>query len=481
MKACRYCLLLFLLFSLCACAGLTENRILLIACREFETLPSLGESASANLNLLRSTFLNAGIENTGISVEDGTLGSIEALQASIDVAFSSAKEDDLSILYICTHGFDRRNDIPAHLVLSDGQQETRLEASVLFSLLEPIQGDVLLLLDACHSGAFISRGIHEPPLLSLPDNIHVLTSSLATESAWYYAHNRMSSGAISYFTNALCTGLGLYGQLSADTNGDDTVSLTELTTWIRRTVASSTCQSYSSRPSTFSIPHCSTETSETKPISGFSCGSQLISDTNTAFHFSFNVSREARIEYHLVSFEDNHWNWANPIVIQDIESTGYTGRGGKTRTLSIDPANREKNGYLIFQVFAFEADQTPQLCAERLLAIQATGNSEPTFSLDADRAETTSREMPVLLHSSMPTIFRLSILNESGDEIRRLYYGELTRPSVEDTQYLYWDLKDENGNLVPAGHYTADAMFLCSDRRIESSLQLDLTDTPTTP
>lgn len=461
-----FCLFLVLAFSVASGTALSETRVLLAACREFSTMPDLGDSASGNLSLLRNTFVHSGIPEDSIRVEDGTLDSVSALQASLDASFSQAADGDLSIFYLCTHGLGQEGDVPAHLILSDGTTEANLDADTLMDLLAPIQGNVLLVLDACYSGAFIGHGTDDAPR-PLPANLHVMTSSLGTESAWYYAHQQVSKGAVSFFSEAICSGLGLYGHLDADTDGDDNVSLRELALWVKRTVASSTCQIASAAPDTLLVP-CCTSGALSKPVAGFSCGSQLISSTNTAFHFSFNVTRDALIEYRLIPYEDDHWNWAEPIVIPDSESPEATGRGGKTRTLSIAPANRENSGYLIFQMFASDENGMPQLCAERLLAIQSENDGDPDFDLNLPPSPLHPDEnLTIRLDLSAPSIFRISIYDDSGVEIRRLYYGELTRPSKENIQYLSWDMLDETGLPLQPGTYTIEAMALFFGKRIE--------------
>ena len=459
---------LFLLLMLLAFPAGAETRALLVACREFITLPSLGASVSGNLEMLRDTFLQAGMGQELIHIEDGTIASPDGLRTAVSEAFSDAGADDLSIIYICTHGIDRSEEQPAHLVLSDGSEETELSADVLFRVLSGLKGEVLLMVDACHSGALIGRGIHEPTPYPLPRHMHVLTSSLGSESAWYYGHHRLSSGAVSYFANAICSGLGLYGALSADADGDSQVSLAELSLWIRRTVASSACQVASYNAAQLILPHC-LESGRSRPVFGFTCGSQLISSNNTDFAFSFNVRRDARIEYRLTPYLDGHWDWGNPIVIPDSESD-LTGLGGKTRTLSIAPSNRKEDGYLIFQVFAYENDGLPQLCAERLLAIQAE-TTPPDLTLRVSGASLNSAYgLPILLSVPQPSIFRISVYRKGGDaEIRRLYYGELTRPSRDNMQVLTWDLRDENGIPVPPGMYTIEIMAVLSGHRVTTS------------
>lgn len=457
----------FLFLVILTVPAAAETRVLLIACRDFVTMPELGDSVSGNLELLQDTFRQADVKSEHIRIEDGTISGTDGLGQAISEAFSEAGDGDLSIFYICTHGIDRTDRMPPHLLLSDGSAETVLEADTLFRFFSDIRGEVLVMIDSCHSGALIGRGVNEPKPFPLSRHLHVLTSSLGSESAWYYGHQRLSSGAVSYFANAVCTGLGLYGALSADANGDEEISLGELSQYVRRSMASSTCQVASYNAAQLLLPRCR-ESDRRRPVYGFTCGSQLISSNNTDFTFSFNVRRDTRIEYRLTPYSEGHWDWANPIVIPDSE-TGLTGPGGKTRTLSIAPDNRARDGYLIFQIFAYESDGRPQLCAERLLAIQAEADPRD-LSFEVTGASLNSAYgLPILLTVPMPSIFRISVYDKEETEIRRLYYGELTRPSRDNVQVLTWDLRDENGNPVPPGPYTLDIMAVLSGQRVRTS------------
>ena len=81
-----------------------RTRALLVACRDFLTLPDLGNSVSGNLHIVGSALVGAGLNLGNLSIEDGTIGTVRHLQSAVDDAFGDADETDLSILYLCTHG-----------------------------------------------------------------------------------------------------------------------------------------------------------------------------------------------------------------------------------------------------------------------------------------------------------------------------------------------------------------------------------------
>lgn len=136
-------------------------------------------------------------------------------------------------------------------------------------LLSSIQGEKLLIVDACYSGALIGRGISAQSLLPgsrtqspasmetpfLADSsIHVLTSASGFESSWYYDSEGLTTGAVSYFASALSSGLGLYGKPEADMNNNGEVTLEELRRYLSAAVPSSSVQLLSAQANTLTLP-----------------------------------------------------------------------------------------------------------------------------------------------------------------------------------------------------------------------------------
>ena len=207
-----------LLLTLPALA-LGQTRALLVACHDFLSMPGLGNSVSGNLHIIGSALVGAGLNVGSLSIEDGTIGTLDHLRGAINDAFNGADETDLSILYLCTHGvLSSADDGQVYLMLGDGKSEAPLSAADLQQLLSSIQGEKLLIVDACYSGALIGRGISAQSLLPgsraqspasmetpfLADSsIHVLTSASGFESSWYYDSEGLTTGAVSYFASAL--------------------------------------------------------------------------------------------------------------------------------------------------------------------------------------------------------------------------------------------------------------------------------------
>ena len=342
----RVALLVFILALACPLHLLGETRALLIACRSFVSADELGYEVSGNLQTLASALLFAGIPGERLFVEDGTIASGQDLQTACTRAFSSAAPDDLCLLYLCTHGVLCKTP---SLLLSDGQRESRLSPEALMDILRALPGQKLLLLDACHGGAFLP----EAPEAGL----HVLTSSAASESAWYYAGQYVPEGSLSYFARALCAGLGLYGSIEADRNGDGMVSLSELHQHVQKSSPSSTAQLCSEDAAAVHLPMIA-QSPLTQPLTAFSYSLPRLG--NPDFRFSYTVCRSAQVHYRIVRHTPDGWDWAGALVLSEDPAVPPVGRLRRRITL---PPSEDK---LLFQVFALEGGLI-SLCSEHLI------------------------------------------------------------------------------------------------------------------
>jgi len=483
-----FALLSFVLLFL-ACAALGETRALLVACSDFITQPDLGSAISGNLHMIGSAFISADIHPGNLSIEDGTIGTAAALESAVQNAFSASDEDDLSILYLCTHGvLSSADDGQVYLLLGDGQTESPLSAAQLCALLRDVQGEKLLILDACFSGALIGRGTPEMPHLpgTKPEepgfvspflrdpSIHVLTSASGSESSWYYDGQGLETGAVSYFASAISSGLGLYGSAEADLSGDGEVSLAELHRHLTLSVPSSSSQLLSARADHLLLPVAS-GTSLPRALTGFSYGASLLSTQDPTLEFSFTVAREnTRVQYRLIDYDNGRWNWENAKSFIDEgdlpDATLHTGR--KTRLLTLDDVASDESGYLMLQVFAV-TDETLTLCSERLIAMQpADSQSEIMLNMPDTFRRTAAAELPVRVQLDVPAELTVSVFSEEGVLVRRLLSAQMTRPSSDGVTHLYWDGLDASGQHVPDGCYTIAAEARVGRKRSKAAANI---------
>lgn len=485
----RMFILVFFLM-LAPSVSVAQTRALLVACSEFVTQHDLGNAISGNLHMIGSALLNANIGASDLSIEDGTIATREHLADAIDEAFTGSDEDDLSILYLCTHGIlSSSDDGQVYLLLGDGQTETPLMGSELCEMVSAIQGEKLLILDACFSGALIGRGMpsqtalpgerrsidhayseqYAAPFLADP-SIHVLTSADGYESSWYFDSEQLTSGAVSYFASAISSGLGLYGAIEADLNGDGAVTLDELHRYLGVALPSSASQLLSSSAQSVVLPAANGSVLS-RPLSGFTYGSSLLSADDPTLEFSFTVSREdTNVQYRLIDFADGRWNWEGASTFLDSDAT--LGVGRKTRTLSLAGDVPENGGYMMLQIFSVTGSEVI-LCSERLIAVQPSG-SEAGISVKAGRnmGQGTLTEVPIAVRMTVPAEVTVSVYSQSGELIRRVAHSQLTRPAPDYMTMFYWDGRDMQGNPVDPGSYVITAETRVDGKRRTAECEL---------
>ena len=451
-----------------------QTHALLVACSDFISQPDLGAAISGNLHMVGSALISSDIPLGSLSIEDGTIGTADAFGQAVAGAFSASTEEDLSILYLCTHGvLSSSDDSRVYLLLGDGENESALSAEQLYDFIAPVQGEKLLILDACFSGALIGRGLPdvcESDFLSpflMDSSIHVLTSANGHESSWYYDSKNLATGAVSYFASALSSGLGLYGAPEADVNGDGTVTLSELHRYLSVAVPSSSSQLLSSRPDDLILP-ASSSAILSRPLTGFSYGSSLLYAADPTLDFSFTVTREnASIQYRLIDFTNGSWDWQSARTFLDAGDLedGTLTPGRKSRALSLDGLAQDEGGYMMLQVFSV-MDGELLLCSERLIALQSAQNdAQLAVSCPETYDHPGLYELPVEIHLNVPAEITISVYDDEGVLIRRLASSQLTRPSASSVSHLYWDGRNDSGETVPGGRYTIAAEALIGGAR----------------
>ena len=434
-------------------AAMADTRALLVACSDFLTQPELGSAVSGNLQMIASALVGASPRLAALSVEDGTIGSREALASAVSSAFDGADDGDLSLLYLCTHGvISSSDDGGCYLLLGDGEQETLLGAEDLEAMLASVPGEKLLVIDACHSGALLGRTPGAISGLSGDPSIHILTSASDQESAWYYDSEALLSGAQSYFASAFASGLGLYESPEADANGDGQVSLAEKHRYLTIAVPSASAQLLSRNADSLILPSAS-RPMLSRPLTGFSYGASLILTDDPVFEFSFTAERETAVQYRLVEYTAGGWDWAGAQIFLDggDGGSGLITPGRKHRALTLDAVAANDSGYLMLQVFSLTEGRL-QLCSERLIAVQPA-QCGAGLTLQAIAQPLPTGEILLCVDTPVPAEITVSIRDGEGHLIRRLCASSLTRPSADGQTKLYWDGLDSAGHPIdPAAH-----------------------------
>ena len=435
--------------------ALASARALLVACSDFASQPDLGSAVSGNIHMIASALISSDMKPGDLSIEDGTIGTPDELRAAVLDAFKTADETDLSILYICTHGLlSSSDDGGIYLILGDGENEQPISASQLFDTIRNIQGEKLLILDACFSGALIGRGTpQQAETLPLDPSIHVLTSATGFESSWYYDSKHLSTGAVSYFASALSSGLGLYGLPEADLDGDSAVTLAEIHSYLSIAVPSSSSQLISANADAVQLPVARTAML-TKPLTGFSYGASLLLSSDPVLDFSFTVSKDnTGVQYRLIEYAEGKWDWENAVTFLDSGEgeDGMLSAGRKTRTLALEEVLPDDSGYLMLQIFSISSGEII-LCSERLIGVQPA-NSSTAPILSCPDVFSMTGELPIDIELSVPAELTVTVYDQKGDPVRRIAAGRMTRPAPGSITRLYWDGRNDQGKPVSAGSY----------------------------
>ena len=217
-----------------------------------------------DVDRIRQTFgyCKFGLSNTGFStisyLKDWQATKSNILQ-SISYTFSGADSNDISYFYFSGHGIWENNT--SYICPTEANyyapMSTYISVYELETALSAIPGTKVVLLDSCHSGGFIGKGVEEiqiskEELESFNDEVINAFSQdqpkglLATNqykdlTSCHYNQECMGLSPTTpgdfdpfgVFTMALCEGCGYLGSYPADINLDTKVSLQEAYLYIK--------------------------------------------------------------------------------------------------------------------------------------------------------------------------------------------------------------------------------------------------------
>ena len=222
--------------------ALPRHRALLVSEQAYASgvnTPRLGSALSASG--IAAMLETADFPGGGWEVQMVSDVSRDQVVAAIRQAFSQAREDDVSLLYITCHGHWR--DGVTCLEMVDGSMLT--DADLKEALLS-VSGQVVVLADCCGSGGLIGAsddpGAHLGASLTDGTEWIVLASALVGEDSYRIDFSGDGSGMATVFARALCDGCGwsldraARASLNADANYDGSVTVTELAEYLRRRV-----------------------------------------------------------------------------------------------------------------------------------------------------------------------------------------------------------------------------------------------------
>ena len=462
MKGRLLCMLALLCAFFCLHGAAEEDaasvcRALLIGCDSFLTHDSTAPSAALNVERMARMLQTDVRGYARVTRMDGGIAGRAALRAAVQTAFEGAREEDISLIYICTHGLYDRVSYEPLLVLSDGTREENINAAALRRVLDSVPGTKILLLDACNSGAFIGKGVGGNRVNNAFSGgaYRVLTSAGAYEDSLLW-HDRRAEGG-SYFAQELCEGLR---SRAFDLNADGKVTLEEAYLGLLEYHGASTVQLYPQNEKTalYACDPAGADRGE-RPLGEIVLDNAVLREGEDTLYFSFTVHRAVRVQYQIIYYRNGRWRFDAPQVIEDAENAdGALSPGRKERSVTLVSEDGDPYGYVLLQIVAQEG-RNALLAGSRLICVQSD-SGDPTLRIwcGAGFAPGRGEELSVFVRHAFPCSLTVRVLDAEGVPVRRLAYKAPSRPigQSRDGSFFYWDGRDAAGEIVPAGAYAIE-------------------------
>ena len=443
------CWLLSLLCLFCASAEKAESpavcRALLVGCDVFLTHEDTSPSAALNVERMDRMLRTDARGYEKITRRDAGLADGAALQAALEEAFAGADENDVSFIYLCTHGLYDRVSLEPLLVLSDGQSENSLSAGALRELLDRVPGQKILVIDACNSGAFIGRGVRDGQNAFSGGDYRVLTSAGGYENSFLWRDRQQNGGR--YFAQELCE--GLRGR-DFDFDQDGAVTLAEAHAGLLECCGASTAQASPLGDGTpiYVYDPAAADTGE-RPLTDILLDTNVLTGQEDTLYFSFTVRRPVRVQYQIIYYRGGQWRFDAPQIVEDAENAqGALTPGRKQRAVTLVSEDEAPYGYALLQIVAQEG-RSAMLAGSRLIAVQPE-SGDPGLRVRVSQDE---REISVYVRHDFPCSLTVKALDSDGQPVRTLAYKTPSRPTGErqDGSFFHWDAAD-----APAGEYTVE-------------------------
>jgi hypothetical protein len=469
------------------------NRALLIGVDEFVSRLSTYPASTNNVFAIQETLQASSTPFDTIMIPDEAVTGAESLTRLIYETFESADSNDVSYLYLCTHGESESEDgEKAALLLSDGITEGRISPAQLEAAFNGIKGTKVILLDACYSGAFIGKGMRKQPkdVYFLGDDFKVLVSSGAMEESWFWnmaesaqqsSLNGYQQGAF-YFTQALCQSLNPKYGCVADVNRDGNVTLVELYQTLLANHATSTPQVYPQNDDfiifTYDPADLQLDGSQRSPIGDVTFSSSTLSAADPTLTLEYIALRPVRVAYQIVYQREGKWRFDEAQLQYDHveqytaygDEQGAISPGRKVRTISLSLQNGDTYGYVLVQLVSIDGEKLT-VHAGRVIAISPSGG-DPALAVEtaSQYSMDDPRELAIFVRHAYPCQLSVNIVNEQGEVVRKLCHRQSTRPlkMLPEGSCFYWDGLDKNGTLAPAGQYHVQVIAYLGDRSFNS-------------
>ncbi|MEG2603653.1 MAG: caspase family protein [Clostridia bacterium] len=466
------------------------ERALLIGVDEFVSKPSTYPSSTNNVYAMQEAFQAALTQLRTLLLPDRPVTSAEELTRLIRKTFAKAQEGDVSYLYLSTHGeYDPQSGKEPLLLLSDGVTEGSISPAQLEAAFDGIEGTKVMILDACNSGAFIGKGLSDPPEKAyfLGDDFKVLTSSGALEESWYWSADDTIDTELKdqapqgtyYFTQALADSLSPRSGYPADRNRDGSVTLSELYDYLLLNHAASTPQVYPQTDSFVVFRYATSDPLPTglnrSPITDVTFSGTTLSRDSRDITIEFIAMRPVRVAYQVVYQREGKWEFDKAQLIYDAaeryttygDRAGAISAGRKVRTLTIGALTNEAYGYVLVQLVSIDQGKLTVHAGRAICVPPESGElnlstrTQAVFPSDG-------RELTIFVGHDYPCELSVAIVDGQDKVVHRLCHRESTRPmQIKPTgSVFYWNGRLKSGEKAAPGVYRVRAQAKMNDATV---------------
>lgn len=461
--------------------ALAEWRALLVGCDRFLSQDDTSPASANNVWLMGEALRGTVRADRLVSQPEG-LADEERLRQLADEAFSGTVAEDVCCFYISTHGLWEEGMEAGEfsLLLSDGERETRLTAAALKGLLDLYAGKKLIILDACHSGAVLGKGVSETlGSLFLGTDYAVLCSSGGTEESWFWSGPTSLQSGSGYFTGSLVRGISAAGNYGADGNRDGAITLSEIQRYLLANHGASTIRVYPEDSGFVVASYNRTSANRLNRnalVDGLTFEEGALSIASPAIRFSFTVLQPIRMVYQLVYQKDGAWDFEDAELIYDDDDRGsLPGQqrgtlqpGYKERRITLETYDEDYGeGYVLLQLLALQGSSVT-VVGSTVLCIPPS-DADPSLTVTAPKTfcPDLGEECTLTVNHSVPCELTVSVTDADGRLIRRLASREPTRPEqlVPTASTFTWSGRLSDGTYAPAGTYTLRVSAVVGDTR----------------
>lgn len=447
-------------------------RALLVACDDFVTQPDTTPSSFNNVANVRRALLGDKRTYSGIRVSLNQALDRDSFTALAQDAFTGAKENDLSLFYLSTHGIQVEGNADFVALFSDGTNETHLTGQDMYHALKDVPGKKVVILDACYSGAAINKGMDVPYLSSVfsGEDFKVLTSAGGMEPSFLWTNGAGTVQGGSFFSQALIDGISAPGLYAADTNRNGQITLKELYRHQLKAYGASTPQVYPQNDDfvVFEYTPSTLPQAQLRTVTGLEVAASHLLTPDEPILFSYTLNQTSRLAYQLVYESQSTWRFHHPqSIAEEGRGDGIVLPGRKEAALHLKPGSENLSGYLLMLIITvFEDYSRPQACV--LLSVQ-TRQDEPVLSLEylpeftpgkGEEAAFTLRHTGVVSYSAR-------VIDSAGEPVATLESGRMSRPLhlQKEGSQLFWDGKTKDGTPALPGEYRLKVTVLSGDNR----------------